>query len=148
MSMQYSSILGYGLELNSNLFDTNKILTLDIFSDEDRENILEEMEETIKFGNFNIFQAQNNNNLPLSEFIELITELNVLTYVDQAEFGYSEYIIHFAKNPWEMTKEEKELTLEDISKLILDTLKPYLKDNVTVNDILDNIDFIDTVRYS
>ena len=119
MSISYWSVNGFGINIEGDIFDLNKIVNL---LNLDRENFTEE-----DFKNpFNGYL----DDWTLQELIEEVLEQEkfekhskYLYYVNTGNNDLGEYLLYSPSYPWNMSEEEKALTEEDITNMIVEVLE-------------------------
>ena len=128
MSMDYWGIYGYGLKVSLEIFDPKKISTL-WFEEEDA-----------------ITQAELENNYDTEDIISEILDKNPNEHLTYVSTGMSDiqatYLYISAQLPWNITPGYAQLTEETIKDLIIETIRPYVKDIVDLDQERDNIDVI------
>lgn len=124
MAMQYWPIMGYGLEFDISLFDTEKVFTL------------MEMEFTHK-GDVLL-------TIDIHGFLEKLQETEKAKGISWAYDGDTYYLMYHALMPWEMNNELAKLTEEQATENLVNLLKAYIKPDVNIDKLAKEIGEIAT----
>ena len=140
MSICYWAVNGFGIKVNEEMFDGEKILSSDLYTDpEDLASLREDFSIT-----GDIFDALAGGDFYFHEFIEHISRGSYVGLGDTANADEGMFLMYFSKNPWDMNEYEKSLTQSDIIYEIHKVLSPYVKDKYTRDWVKDNIGDIST----
>jgi len=119
MSIEYWPIVGYGLKLdNIKIFNTDKLLE-ELVLDED--------------------------DLSLEDIADFLTSKSkFLIWCSTAQMYWDDviYLYFPCELPWMMKEEVKKLNKEDIKNEIIKVIKPYLKSEIDIEEIREQIDYI------
>jgi hypothetical protein len=124
MSICYWAVRGYGIEIKEEMFDTDKLKKNPILADLEDDEFEDALIEP------GLFQEVIKNASPYLDF------------GDSGSMDTGKFLMYFSNNPWDMSKEEKTLTKEEIEDQIVNFLAKYLKDEYTEEWIRENIDDI------
>ena len=129
-----SSIKGYGVSLSGEIINLKKVLDLleiPINEREDYKNIDETFAE-----------VHDELEIDSEEIISLILKKKGfekhsrnITYENTGYAFGGAFLVYTPKNAWEMTDEDKQITKEDIQKMIIEILNEVT--NLTDNEIID-----------
>ena len=134
MSQTYWNVEGYGVPIDTEIFDVEKILAMPELATLDKD----EAREALILG-VNIFELTESDYFGFYDFIEIIADGTSLSLGDTADAGYGEFLMMFSNNPWNFSDEETLLSKEDVNRQIINTLKPYLKDSIDMDNLALNI---------
>lgn len=123
MSMCYWGVVGYGIAVTEDMFDEKKLKNMPSLSDLEEED----WEEGAIWDNG-----------MLQDIVDDLSP-NYLGFGDTGNMDDGQFFMYFAQYPWSMSDEEKNLTKEDINKLIVEGLLPYVKDEYTEEWIRERI---------
>jgi len=125
MSTSYWPIKGYGIEIDIKLFNPEKVCALleaELAEGESAEDVY----DTCMF----------------EDFLNTLLTDTALNWNSTEQLLYdNHYYIHLpALLPWQMSSHEKNLSPADTERIIMDTIRPYLADDVDENEIVKGID--------
>jgi len=140
MSTEYWAIQGIGLKVEQEYFEWWKCLgfikaNFEI-CDKDIANVTEETFENFLYESDIYFDG----------LISAIVEDFGNKHVDFISGCNSdeEYILFFPGYPWEYDKDDANITEEDAVELVYECIRPYLKDSLSKEDILEKIGYVST----
>lgn len=144
MSVCYWAIDGYGLKMDDvvHLLDVGKLASWTLGKEG-----LEEYNKKIKGAITNAGRLRELECILQDDvFFSVASSTQYLAYASTDMNEDGEYLYYPSKLPWEISEEEKEIKKEDIDNMIIETIKPFLKDDSeeTVNKVILHIDTINT----
>lgn len=141
MSTSYWAIEGLGLEADRSLFDYQKLLffikaNFDL-PNEDFEDVDEESFEDFLYSTDIYYEGL------LEAIVEDFGNKHV-DFISGCNSDEGEYILFFPGYPWEYDKDDANITEEDAVELVYECIRPYLKDSLSKEDILEKIGYVST----
>ena len=141
MSTSYWAIEGLGLEADRSLFDYQKLLffikaNFDL-PNEDFEDVDEESFEDFLYST----------NIYYEDLLEAIVEdfnNNHIGYINGGNADTGNFILFFTNYPWQFKEQDLKITEEEARELVYECIRPYLKDELSKEDIMERIYHIST----
>ena len=141
MSTSVWGIVGFGLKVEKEMFDWKKCAQM-IKERYDKcvTNALKDVTNEDEFYDF-LDDADIYFDGLMREFVEGQKHID---YIGGADSDEGDYILFFPSYPWEYNEEDMKLTEDIVKEQIYNCLKPYLKDSISKDEILSQINYVST----
>jgi len=141
MSSEAWGIVGFGLKVEQSMLDWQKCAEL--IKERYDESVTEPLQEVTNEDEFYKFLnwADIYYDGLLKEFVEGEKHIG---YIGGSDSDEGDFILFFPGYPWEYDEEDLKITEDMAKEKIYNCLKPYLKDNITRKEILEQIDYVST----
>lgn len=142
MSMNYWAIVGLGLKVEEEFFDWKKCLEFikaNFEVDMEKANGIQTEED------FHAFCDERD--IYLDVFLEAI-----VNNYDNAHIGYMNgnlsdegtFLLFFPSYPWSLKKEDLNITRDEAEEKVYECIRPYLKDELSKEEMMAKIDYVST----
>lgn len=141
MSISVWGIVGFGLKVEKDMFDWRKCAQM--IKERYNKCVTEALENVTNEDEF--YNFLDDADICFDGLLrEIVEGQKHIGYIGGANSDEGDYILFFPGYPWDYDEEDMKLTEDIVKEQIYNCLQPYLKDGISKDKILSQIDHVST----